>query len=208
MLDTLTCMPGVPIRDMLPAEEMRVIKTFLNEFVIREWANSYTEVDRRDPSGRWTLWIPRRGGTGGKVQPRSFGYTLTQPVYDEQDPPEIVTPAQVVMSLGWVVHGGYWLGESQTIEHAVAGQDVEIEDDGYSVIALKYEYGVGVTYEVFTDDSEESTEAGARALATEWGADFATRAMLCVKLHEGVLSLIREYNCGQDWCIDPIAALP
>ena len=61
--DESTCMSGKSLRAMLPAKEMRVIKRFLNTFNVRVWNKSYTEVDRSDPEGAWTIYIPQTGAS-------------------------------------------------------------------------------------------------------------------------------------------------
>ena len=71
--DESTCMSGKSLRAMLPAKEMRAIKRFLNTFNVRVWNKSYTEVDRSDPEGAWTIYIPQTGASEGSFPAKITG---------------------------------------------------------------------------------------------------------------------------------------
>jgi len=61
-LNVSTCRRGVPLRKLWTAEETRLVKTFLNEFIVIPWNQPYAEVDRSDAQGRWVIRVPNGGG--------------------------------------------------------------------------------------------------------------------------------------------------
>lgn len=60
-----TCRPGAPVRDLWTAEEARLVKRVLNSLCVRMWNKPYCEVDRSDPGGEWSIFIPFYAGSGG-----------------------------------------------------------------------------------------------------------------------------------------------
>ena len=72
------CNKGVPLRSLWTASEARMVKHFLNTFEVRQWDFPYTQVDRRDTTGQWVIYIPRTyPGFSCKVY---LGGKLYQPV--------------------------------------------------------------------------------------------------------------------------------
>jgi hypothetical protein len=67
--------PGGSIKSLWTADEVRLVKHFINTFQIRQWDFPYTYVDRSDPEGEWILNVPRAAPKQGCISVRSTSIT-------------------------------------------------------------------------------------------------------------------------------------
>ena len=150
-------------------------------------ARGQNGITVRTSSGH--LEVGGLGFASSASAPRSFGYTLTQPV---EDP---AADGYVTVAPGWVWHHGWDViaEESGTIRAAWAEDDVTVTAAGYTVIYVQYTLG-SETLAMGTAN-HATTEAGALALVEDSETVMAI-PLLCVNLASGALSVVREYHVG------------
>ncbi len=61
-LDEDQCERGKPLSSMFTAQEAKLIKRFINSFRVRMWEGKYPFVDRDDPEGEYTIYLPHAEG--------------------------------------------------------------------------------------------------------------------------------------------------
>ena len=66
---------GGSIKSLWTADEVKLVKHFLNTFQIRQWDFPYTYVDRSDPEGEWILNVPRAAPKEGCIRVNATSLT-------------------------------------------------------------------------------------------------------------------------------------
>jgi hypothetical protein len=93
-LDETRCRPGSPLNRMFTAGEAAVIKRFINSFQVRLWNGREPFVDRTNPYGEYTIYLPRTGDSfpWSKL---SFGYALAVVYGGTEEAPTVTTTCTI-----------------------------------------------------------------------------------------------------------------
>lgn len=93
-LNEYSCRPGARLRNLFTAWEARAVKHFINSFKVVTWNGAEPRIDRSDPYGEYTIYIPRTG-TGVNYRKYAFGYSLsTVEGETEEDPSTTICTIQ------------------------------------------------------------------------------------------------------------------
>lgn len=98
-LNESSCRPGARLKNMFHAWEAGLIKHFINSFRVVLWDGQQPFVDRSNPYGEYTIYIPRSGGGSIDMSKFAFGYKLVSVAAETEGEPSTtaceITPGTI-----------------------------------------------------------------------------------------------------------------